>query len=166
MAEAESLRTPDLIALIERDFHAVHRAEIPPLVELARKVERVHADVAVAPKGLAVALEEAQRDLDLHMKKEEMILFPAMRRGGAEGLVNPITVMRSDHKDHLETISRLEDLCHGFALPDGACGSWRALYAGVSKFCADLREHMHLENDILFPRFELSAPHRCICAHG
>ena len=60
----------------------------------------------------------------------------------------------------------LEELARGFAVPEGACGSWQRLYAGLKKLCEDIREHIRVENEVLFPRFELTTKSGCICAHG
>ena len=155
-----------LIDQILSRYHEIHRSELPELVALARKVERVHHDVPHAPLGLADALERMAIELDTHMKKEEIILFPAMQRGLKEGIAQPIVIMRNDHADHDQIIRQLEALTEGFTVPEGACGSWQRLYAGTQKLCDDLREHIRVENEILFPRFELAAKGGCICAHG
>lgn len=88
------------------------------------------------------------------MKKEELILFPAIRKGGAPGIANPIRVMRADHDDHAAEVAEIRRLTGGLILPQGACGTWTALYAGLEAFIADLEAHMRLENDVLFPQFE------------
>ena len=100
------------------------------------------------------------------MQKEEFVLFPAMQQGAKEGIVQPITMLRHDHDTHAATIRLVEELAQGFAAPAGACGSWQRLYAGLKKLCEDIGEHIHVENEILFPRFELTTKTRCICAHG
>jgi len=161
-----ALSVDALIDHILTRYHEIHRHELPQLIELAKKVERVHHDVAHAPLGLAEALRQIAIELDAHMKKEEFVLFPAMRNGLQEGISNPIAMMRHEHDVHDQSIRRIEELTGGFAVPEGACGSWQRLYAGLTKLCSDLREHIHAENDILFPRFELAAKGRCICAHG
>lgn len=154
-----------LIGNILSLYHEKHRGELPVLIELARKVERVHHDVPEAPLGLARTLERIADDLEAHMQKEELILFPAMRQG-MSGIAQPIAVMRHQHEGHAADIAEVERLTHGFAVPDGACGSWRRLYAGAEELCADLREHMRIENEILFPRFEIASKPGCICSHG
>lgn len=151
---APSQDTDALIDHILKRYHEVHRAQLAELQPLARKVEMVHADDARAPIGLAEAFEELSRDLHDHMAKEEMILFPAMRAGGGEGIQFPISVMRSDHDDHAETIGLIRRLTNDFDLPESACGSWRALYAATEVMLDDLAAHISLENDRLFPRFE------------
>jgi regulator of cell morphogenesis and NO signaling len=88
------------------------------------------------------------------MKKEELILFPAIRAGGRPGIENPIAVMRADHEDHDRDIAEIRRLTGKLTLPAGACGTWTALYTGLAEFVDDLTEHMRLENDVLFPQFE------------
>jgi len=145
--------TQALIDHILTRYHEVHRRELPELVRLARRVEAVHRDHAQVPAGLADQLEETQRELEEHMQKEELILFPAMRNGGHAMIVSPITRMRMEHEAHGSRLQRIEELSRGAVAPADACPTWRALYAGVRKLCDDLMEHIHLENNVLFPRF-------------
>jgi regulator of cell morphogenesis and NO signaling len=145
--------TGALIDHILARFHATHRRDLPGLVALARRVERVHAGSPGTPAGLADLLEEMEAELADHMAKEEQVLFPMMRRGGHPMIAMPIGMMRHEHEGHLAHLGRLAALTHGHAPPDGACGSWRALYAGTRSLADDLVEHMRLENDILLPRF-------------
>lgn len=145
--------TEALIALIETRYHATHRRELPELIRLARRVEAVHGDKAEAPHGLADLLEDMGAELESHMQKEEQILFPLMRRGGHPMIGHPIGAMRAEHDDHGEHLRALEALTDGCVPPAGACNTWRALYAGTRKLADDLMEHIHLENNILFPRF-------------
>ncbi|MCB1992368.1 MAG: iron-sulfur cluster repair protein YtfE [Geminicoccaceae bacterium] len=146
--------TGALIDHIQTRYHDVHRRQIPELIELSSKVELVHLTHPDVPTGLADALERILGELEVHMKKEELILFPAMRRQAAARLATPIGVMRHNHDSHgrfLEEMARLTDDC---VPPQGACRSWQALYAGAAQLRADLMEHIHLENNVLFPRFE------------
>lgn len=142
-----------LIDLIETRYHAVHRRELPELIALARRVERVHAANPEAPAGLADLLAAMEEDLGDHMTKEEQVLFPMMRRGGHPMIAQPIVMMRHEHDGHGEQLRELDRLTHGGETPAEACNTWRALYAGTRKLTEDLVEHMHIENNILFPRF-------------
>jgi regulator of cell morphogenesis and NO signaling len=152
-AEAPS-DTDALIELIETRYHATHRRELPELVRLARRVEAVHGDLPHAPVGLAAVLEALAAELESHMQKEEQVLFPLMRRGGHPMIAHPIDAMRHEHDDAGELLARVEALTGGGVPPEGACNTWRALYVGTRKFADDLMEHIHLENNVLFPRFE------------
>lgn len=157
MAETAQVRDADeLTRHIEKRYHARHREQLPALAELAAKVEAVHAQDDRAPAGLSNLLRRLIGELEVHMKKEELILFPAMRKGGGPGIEHPISVMRADHDGHDRDVAEIRRLTSGPKLPEGACRSWTALYAGLDEFLTDLAEHMRLENEVLFPMFEAS----------
>lgn len=149
--------TPALIAHILSRYHDTHRAELAWLIPLAQRVETVHGDQDSAPLGLTDALIALNSELDSHMQKEEQVLFPMMQQGGHPMIGHPIAVMRHEHDDATTLLQRIEQTTHNLALPDGACGSWTALYTGLRKFCDDLVTHIHLENTVLFPRFDTQA---------
>jgi regulator of cell morphogenesis and NO signaling len=144
----------ELIEHILERYHATHRAELPELIRLAARVETRHAENAVVPRGIHDALVEAAEALEEHMQKEEQILFPLMRAGGHPMIRHPIGRMRDEHDEHGQRLANLQALAHDFELPEEACSTWRALYAGVRKLIDDVHEHVHLENNVLFARFE------------
>lgn len=146
--------TPALINHIVERYHRTHRREMPELVALARKVETVHGTDPNAPHGLADALQGMIGEMEVHMKKEELLLFPALSRGRTQGAAERIATMRHDHDGQEESLARVAAITHGFRLPADACASWQRLYAGTRKLVEDLEEHIYLENEILFPRFE------------
>lgn len=158
----QGLHTDDPAALtrhIESRFHARHREQLPALAALAEKVETVHFGDDHVPEGLADLLQRMIGALEVHMKKEELILFPAIRKGGGRRIGTPIAVMRADHDDHAQDVAEIRRLTGDLGLPEGACRSWTALYAGLGEFISDLEEHTRLENDVLFPPFETEAAH-------
>ena len=147
----------DPVALIDHiltRYHAVHRTQLPDLIRMARRVEAVHRDHPDVPAGLADLLEQAYQELTDHMAKEEEILFPMMRRGGSGMAQYPIRVMRQEHQGHGQMIDALMARTHDATPPQGACTTWRALYAGLATLVDDLMQHIHLENNQLFPAFE------------
>lgn len=146
--------TEELIEHILDRYHATHRAELPELVRLAARVEDRHAGNPAVPRGIHAALIEASAALEDHMQKEEQILFPLMRAGGHPMITHPISHMRHEHDEHGERLANLEALAHNFELPEEACPTWRALYTGVRKLIDDVHQHVHLENNVLFVRFE------------
>ena len=156
-ATAEPAAAPQgadaLITLIETRYHQAHRRELPELIRLARRVEAVHRAVASAPIGLADRLERVAAELESHMQKEEQILFPLMRQGGNPAIGGPIRRMTAEHDDHGAHLRAIETLTDDFTPPDEACTTWRALYTATHKFVYDLVEHIHIENNQLFPRF-------------
>jgi regulator of cell morphogenesis and NO signaling len=134
-------------------YHAGLRRDFPPLVEAARKVERVHAGKPDVPVGLAAELEAFWSELEAHMMKEERVLFPALR-DGARGshVAAPIHVMEHEHDHHAEHLARVRALTGELKPPRQACATWRALYHGLETIEAELMEHIHLENNVLFAR--------------
>lgn len=146
--------TDALVKHILTRYHETHRRELAELVRLARKVEAVHREHPDVPRGLADELEGLRLELHEHMNVEEEILFPLLLASDATPSGPPIEQMRQEHRHHGERLLRLEELAHEFEVPVDACRSWCALYAGSSKLVDDVREHIHLENNVLFPRFE------------
>lgn len=143
-----------LIEHILTRFHDVHREQLPELIRLSRRVERVHGDHPKCPAGVSAHLEQMQEELEMHMQKEEQILFPMIARGVGGIAVAPVQVMRHEHDDHGAALERLLDLAHNLSLPDGACNTWQALYRGLETLKNDLMEHIHLENNVLFQRVD------------
>lgn len=146
----------ELTRYIERWYHTRHREQLAWLAGLAAKVERVHAGHDQVPSELSTLLHTMIGEMEVHMKKEKLILFPAIRKGGGAGIEHPIAAMRADHDRHGAEISEILHRTGGLCAPEDACRSWSVLYDGLYEFVADLEEHIRLENDVLFPQFELS----------
>lgn len=142
-----------LIAHILERYHETHRREFPEAIRLARRVEAVHRDKPDCPHGLADHLSIMFDDLEGHHQKEERMLFPMMLAGGRGMIGLPIARMMAEHEDVGGQLEQLAQLTTDFVPPPGACTTWRALYQACRKLDEDLREHMHLENNVLFPQF-------------
>ena len=144
---------PEIIDFIVSHFHEPLRAELPALIDAAKRVERVHAAKPSCPRGLAAHLEQLTAELTQHMAKEEQMLFPTIRSGvRGQQIHMPVRVMMQEHDDHGKSLQRTRDLTASFAAPPEACATWRALFVALEKLEADLMEHIHLENNVLFPR--------------
>lgn len=143
----------ELVDHILARYHAVHREQLPELVRLARRVEHVHGDRPNCPRGLADHLEAMALELESHMRKEELVLFPLISRGQGALANMPIGVMRMEHESHGEELRKLAELTNDMTTPRDACNTWRALYLGLRTFREDLMAHIHTENNILFERF-------------
>jgi len=153
--EARDWRTAPLQELIQHiltRYHAPLREELPRLVDLAEKVERRHGDKDECPEGLSRLLMEVTVSVNSHLAKEEQILFPAVLSGRGRMARMPIQVMVQEHEDHGKNLERIRSLTRGLTLPASACASWTALYQGLEALELELMEHIHLENNILFPR--------------
>ncbi len=143
----------DLVAHILTTYHEPLREALPRLESMARKVLEVHQDKD--PEGLAELLSiclNLRDELEQHMAKEEQILFPMILQGQGAMAECPISVMRMEHDSAGAALAKLRVLTHDYRVPEGACSTWRALWRDLEELETSLHEHIHLENNILFPR--------------
>jgi regulator of cell morphogenesis and NO signaling len=155
-----------LIDHIEERHHAFLKAQLPRLAAFFDKVRAAHAERHGERLDALREVFDALRDeIELHLAKEEDVLFPYLRQleGAAQAgdplpkfpcgpLDGPIAQMETDH-DHVgNALPHLRELAEHYTLPDDACESFRALYDGLQELEGDLHQHIHLENNILFPR--------------
>ena len=157
--EPDTRSPSQLIDHILSRYHEVHRQQLPELIRMARRVEAVHRDHPLVPQGLANHLETMEQELLDHMAKEEQVLFPLLKQGGHPMVIHPIGMMRHEHVSHGAQLERLAALAHQHQPPAGACNTWQALYASTARLAEDLVDHIHLENNVLFPLFESQAQH-------
>jgi len=143
---------PALIAHLLERYHARHRVDLPALLEMAGKVERVHADKRAVPRGLAQLLARVAEELEQHMRKEEQVLFPLLLSGRGRLAAMPVQTLEREHEDHGRNLAALRAAAHGYVPPPEACNTWRALYLGLESLERELMQHIHLENNVLFPR--------------
>lgn len=145
--------------------HAYVRENIPFILELANKVARVHGVNHPEVVKVAEVFSRIAKDLSLHMTKEEVILFPYIKelvnaeRTGIQvdlksfgSVTSPIHVMEMEHEQAGEDLVEIRELTSGYALPVDACNSYTILYKKLEEFENDLHKHVHLENNILFPK--------------
>lgn len=137
--------------IVER-YHSDLRVRLPELIALAQKVERVHHDHSDCPHGLYDLLRSLNQEMLTHMMKEENVLFPLINTGRGSLAMMPVKVMMMEHDSHGKELDRIHLLTSDFTPPEGSCTTWRALYKGLEKLEEELMEHIHLENNVLFPR--------------
>ena len=142
----------ELVEHIVGFYHRRLREELPELVALATKVESRHADKASCPRGLRAHLEAVHAAVLDHLAKEEQVLFPMILAGRGRMVAGPISVMESEHDDHAADLRETRRLTADLVPPAEACTSWRALYLRLGAFEAELMDHIHLENNVLFRR--------------
>jgi len=143
---------PELIEHIVTTYHEPLRRELSVLIEGARTVERVHGFRPSCPHGLARHLEGIRSAVESHLDKEERGLFPMILAGRGRAALMPVRVMTEEHEDHGRNLAKLRELTHDYTPPPEACANWASLYRGLARLEAELMEHIHLENNILFPR--------------
>ena len=142
----------ELLDHIVDHYHAELRREVPALVEMARLVERVHRGKASCPHGLADHLDRLQGALFRHLDREEQLLFPAVRAGIGASCHAPVVRLEAEHEEHGAALARTRALTTDLVPPREACTTWRALYLRLRRLESDLFDHVHLENNVLFPR--------------
>jgi regulator of cell morphogenesis and NO signaling len=150
----------ELVDHIEQTHHTYLKQELPRLTALAEKVARVHGERAPQMVEFSLVYQALRAELEPHMMKEEMILFPFLRgmdsgrpKPGCFGSVqNPINQMEFEHQEAGLALQKLRELSNDYTPPEGACNSWRALLDGLSRMDHDLRVHIHKESSILFPK--------------
>jgi regulator of cell morphogenesis and NO signaling len=90
------------------------------------------------------------------MMKEEQVLFPMIMQGKGVNASAPIAMMEHEHENAGEALRSISALTNNFVAPDYACNTWRALWAGFEDLEKSMHQHVHLENNILFPRALIS----------
>ncbi|WP_447077534.1 iron-sulfur cluster repair di-iron protein [Shewanella algae] len=150
----------ELIDHIEATHHKYIRDTAPLLLEYAQKMVRAHGEHYEEIKPLAGWIRALMDDLLPHLQKEEQILFPAIRAlsQGQEfnacfgHIGNPIRAMEYEHDEAGQILAKLQQLTNHYQAPEHACTTWRVCYATLAEFEADLHRHIHLENNLLFPK--------------
>jgi len=155
----------DLIDHIKNTHHKYVREEIARLGPLFGKVCSVHGKNHPELARLRSTFTGLAQELAMHMMKEEMVLFPYIVRM-EEAVIekspvipppfgsvrNPVAMMLHEHDDAGGALRELRETSNGYTAPSEACISYRTLYKALADFEADLHQHIHLENNILFPR--------------
>ncbi|MBL7796808.1 MAG: iron-sulfur cluster repair di-iron protein [Saprospiraceae bacterium] len=167
-AAHQDFNTWELDALADHIVEKHHRyvaASLPILYELTAKVARVHGERHPELVEIARLFNAVAQELQMHMHKEEHVLFPyiakmaAAQRIGAPlmppffgSVENPIRMMMDEHESAGEDMEDIRRLSDDYTPPMDACTSYRVLFAKLHEFEQDLHQHVHLENNILFPK--------------
>lgn len=154
----------DLLAdYIEKKHHRYVQDKTPAIQQYLTKVCQVHGKMHPELKEILDNFNESAQMLAAHMKKEELILFPYIRKMVAarenEVLVphfgtvqNPIDMMKNEHTVEGDRFRRISELSNNYTPPEDACNTFRVTYSLLKEFESDLHLHIHLENNILFPK--------------
>jgi len=151
----------ELVDHIVAKHHTYVKAEAPRLQALMTKVVRVHGKNHPELEQVQTAFCELAGELGGHLMKEEQVLFPYIKQmAGSTGcgpscfgtVQNPIHVMMLEHDSAGEKLREMREATNNYELPQDACVSYTTLFAALVEFEQDLHRHIHLENNILFPR--------------
>lgn len=148
-----------LIDYILYAHHSYVRENIPLLRGFNDKLARVHGAANPELVEIRRLFDEMATELEQHMMKEEQILFPRIKKMGEPGetppskaIEAPIRMMEQEHEHAGEVLAEIRRLSNDFVPPEHACTTYRVTYAKLEEFEADLHKHVHLENNILFPK--------------
>ena len=158
----------DLLAdYIEKKHHRYVAERIPVLQQYLNKLCQVHGERHPELFEITEHFNASAGELAMHMKKEELIVFPAVRKmvqANQTGtqmqplhfgtIQNPIQVMMQEHDNEGERFRHIEALSHGYTPPADGCTTYNVTYSLLKEFEDDLHNHIHLENNILFPKAE------------
>ena len=151
----------DLVDHIVEKHHTYVKTEAPRLQALIAKVVGVHGKNHPELEQVQIAFSALANELAAHLMKEEQILFPYVKQmasGSGRGpscfgsVHNPIRVMMMEHDDAGKTLREMRRITSDYSIPADACISYATLFRGLVEFEQDLHQHIHLENNILFPR--------------
>jgi regulator of cell morphogenesis and NO signaling len=149
----------DLTTHIVTRHHAYLKSELPRIAALFAKVLRAHGEREPRLAEVSEVFEVLKEELEAHLMKEEMILFPAIVRietGSSAGvpcsIEQPIARMEYEHESAGRALAQMRHLTLDYYISDEACNTYRALFAALIELEGDLHQHIHLENNILFPR--------------
>lgn len=158
---------PQLIHYIVDNHHSFVRENIPLLNKLLDKIEEVHGDNHPEIIEVNAHFKESAGQLTMHLQKEELILFPLVEKLAqlaADGktittsgpsVTQPIAAMIQEHENEGPRFELISKLTNGYTPPADACNTYRAAYETLQAFEKDLHQHIHLENNILFPKAAL-----------
>ena len=153
-----------LIQHIVRTHHQTVRRELPQLAVMAEKLALKHGGRMPELRSIRLLVEALRGEMFAHLEKEEQVLFPFITQmegglhGGTEAracfqtVAHPIAMMVREHEGAESVLAEIARITDNFKLPEQVCMTHIALYTGLAMFQADLKEHVHLENDLLFPR--------------
>lgn len=150
---------------VEKVHHDYVNSRTPILLQYLNKLCKVHGERHPELFEIEEEFRASAHAMAAHMKKEELLLFPFIKQlesADEEGrpmphphfgtVTNPVTVMMHDHDAEGERFRRIKELSYGYANPPDGCVTYATAMSMLSEFEADLHLHVHLENNILFPR--------------
>ena len=169
----QSTETPrynqwDLIFLtnyIINNHHSYVRASLPHITKLLQKVQAAHGSKYLYLADVQNVFNQVADEMTSHMMKEERILFPLIKylaetqkfnekpkTGGFGTIKNPIMQMEAEHVSAGGAMEIIRSLTNNYSLPEDACTTFKVTYKELDAFEKDLHKHVHLENNILFPK--------------
>ncbi len=161
IVDAAAMSMTELADHIEATHHAYLRRELPRLQQMIDKVSAVHGDRFPWVREIQRVFNPFRDELVSHMMKEEQVLFPMIRQIDASdslpafhcgSIANPIRMMEHEHDSAGNAMGEFDRLSSGYTPPADACNTFRAMLDGLRELEQDMHQHVHKENNVLFPR--------------
>ncbi len=160
-----AMKLDELVDHIVTTHHDYVKESLPLIAEFSAKVARVHGNANPEVVEIFNEFTALEQELGQHMHKEEIVLFPFIKQLASSknnnepappppfGTINnPITMMEQEHDIAGNTMTSINKLSNNYTPPEHACNTYRVLYAKLEEFENNLHQHVHLENNILFPK--------------
>jgi regulator of cell morphogenesis and NO signaling len=161
LIDADAMGLADLADHIEHTHHAYLREELPRLEYMTRKVAAVHGEHDPRLHQVRDTFLAFQEEMFSHMAKEEQMLFPMIRQiekaksplaFHCGSLANPIRMMEHEHDNAGDALERFRALTDDFTPPEWACNTFRAMFDAFAALEPNMHQHVHKENNVLFPK--------------
>jgi len=159
LPDADLMSLSDLCDHIQRVHHGPLREELPRIDFMARKVAAVHGEHEPRLLEVQRLFEVFQEKVSDHTRKEDETIFPAIRKleTAAAGEPRPnlqelVGKLEEEHENTGAALERFKALTDDYTVPEWACNTFRALYDGLARLERDMHQHVHKENNILFPK--------------
>jgi regulator of cell morphogenesis and NO signaling len=161
LVDADAMTLTELADHIETTHHAYLKEELPRLDFMTEKVARVHGEHEPRLAQTRQAFLALKTELEPHMMKEERILFPIIREleqsnGPLQfhcgSVANPIRQMEHEHDQAGNALAILSESTDRYTPPEWACNTYRAMLDSLARLEADMHQHVHKENNVLFPK--------------
>lgn len=154
-----------LVDYIVNNHHQFSRKKLPEIGAYAKKVAKVHGERHPELTEIYYEFTKLHSEMINHLDKEEELLFPyikemveaeknneAPEQPDYISAANPVSMMEDEHDEAGEAIAKIRELSNDFTPPEDACATYRILFENLEGFEKDLHKHVHLENNILFPK--------------
>ena len=161
LIDADAMSLTDLANHIEQTHHAYLKAELPRLDAMTQKVFTLHGSTDRRLADVRRAFVTLHEELVGHLTKEEQILFPMIRQlesvtgvpaAHCGSVANPIRQMEWEHDSAGKALAIMNGFTDGYQPPEWACNTYRAMLDGLTQLEWDLHQHIHKENNVLFPK--------------
>jgi regulator of cell morphogenesis and NO signaling len=159
--DTDALSLSELCDHIEKFHHTYLREELPRLDFMTRKVAAVHGDHEPRLLEVRRVFESFNTEMIAHTQEEDKTVFPAIRKletangdpaPTVDNLKDSLSKLESEHDNAGAALVRFKDLTDSYTPPEWACNTLRALYDGLAKLEKNTHQHVHKENNVLFPR--------------